>query len=89
MAMLGLLELMASQGVSENEMYRVALQVNAYWFPDTYLAIAQYLQSKGMAWSGADPKEILGADYSSGSGYRQILSQVTAPVQSSGGGCGI
>src|SRR3989344_2080075 len=37
MAMLGLLELMASQDVSEAEMYRVALQVNAYWFTDTYL----------------------------------------------------
>ncbi|MBI2047969.1 MAG: hypothetical protein HYT27_02420 [Parcubacteria group bacterium] len=36
MAMLGLLELMASQGVSEEKMYETALQVNSYWFPDTY-----------------------------------------------------
>ena len=89
MAMLGLLELMASQGVSEKEMYKVALQVNAYWFPDTYLTIAQYLASNGMDWETADPKELLGAKYSSGSGYRQILSQVTVPVQRSGGSCGI
>ena len=33
MAMLGLLELMASQGVSEQDMYKVALQVNTLWFP--------------------------------------------------------
>ncbi|MEK7567185.1 MAG: hypothetical protein AAB527_03580 [Patescibacteria group bacterium] len=34
MAMLGLLELMASQGVSEKEMYDSAAKVNAYWFPE-------------------------------------------------------
>ncbi len=89
MAMLGLLELMAGQGVSEEEMYKVALQVNAYWFPDTYLTIAQYLESKGVDWGKADPKEILGANYSSGSGYRQIVSQVAAPAKKSGGGCGV
>ena len=89
MAMLGLLELMASQNASEKEMYKAALQVNAYWFPDTCLTIAQYLESKGIEWGKADPQELLGANYSSGSGYRQILSQVTAPAQKSGGSCGI
>ena len=89
MAMLGLLELMASQGVSEEEMYVIALQVNAYWFPDTYLTIAQYLAAKGMDWKTADPKELLGDAYSSGSGYQNILSQVTVPVQKSGGSCGV
>lgn len=89
MAMLGLLELMASQGVSEEEMYRVALQVNAYWFPDTYLTIAQYLVSQGSDWNEADPKEILGANYSSGSGYREILSQTTPPAQKNSGSCGV
>lgn len=89
MAMLGLLELMAEKNISEQEMYRVALQVNAYWFPDTYLTIASYLQSKGTSWQRADPKELLGKDYSSSSGYRQIASQVT-PTQGSGGsGCGV
>ncbi len=89
MAMLGLLELMASQGAKEETMYKAALQVNAYWFPDTYLTIAQYLASKGVGWKEADPKELLGADYSSGSGYRRIKSQFTAPIQKSGGSCGV
>src|SRR3990167_1539996 len=67
MAMLGLLELMASQGVSEKEMYKIALKVNTYWFPDTYLTIAKYLQEKkNMSFDKADPKEILGKEYSSG-----------------------
>ena len=33
MAMLGLLELMASQGVGEQDMKKTALTVNSYWFP--------------------------------------------------------
>ncbi len=89
MAMLGLLELMASQGVSENEMYRVALQVNAYWFPDTYLTIAKYLKSKDQSWNKADPKVLLGESYSSASGYQRILSEVEPVKRSSGGSCGV
>lgn len=89
MAMLGLLELMASQGISERDMYKAALQANAYWFPDAYAAIAQYLASKGTDWSEADPKDILGASYSSASGYRRILSQVAAPAKKPGRTCGV
>ncbi|OGI93938.1 hypothetical protein A3A03_03675 [Candidatus Nomurabacteria bacterium RIFCSPLOWO2_01_FULL_40_18] len=33
MAMLGLMELMASKGSSEEEMYKMALEVNNLWFP--------------------------------------------------------
>jgi len=88
MAMLGLLELMASQGVGEQEMYRVALAVNSYWFPETYLTIATYMQKKGVAWEDVSPKEMLGAPYSSSSGYTNISSQVTLPPQGGGsGGC--
>ncbi|MBI2625367.1 MAG: hypothetical protein HYW70_03495 [Candidatus Nealsonbacteria bacterium] len=88
MAMLGLLELMASQGVSEEEMYRVALRVNSYWFPDTYLAIAQYLETKSISFEKANPKEILGYNFSSAWGYRQILNQITPLERKSNSGCG-
>lgn len=88
MAMLGLLEIMASQGVGEEEMYRSALAVNAYWFPDTYVTIAKFLESKGLSWANANPKELLSAEYSSGSGFRAIASQVT-PVKGGGGSCGV
>jgi|SRR3989344_162053 len=89
MAMLGLLELMAFQGLSEEDMYKVALQVNSFWFPDTYITIAQFLNSKGIEWSEVESKEILGAEYSSGQGFSNIKSQI-APVQNKGGGgCGV
>ncbi len=89
MAMLGLLELMASQGVSEKEMYDAALAVNAYWFPDTYLTIGKYLNKKGMSWDKVGAQKILGYDFSSGSGYAQIRSEVEPAKSKSGGGCGV
>lgn len=88
MAMLGLLELMASQGVGESEMYKIALAVNSYWFPDTYLTIAKYLGSQGTPWDQADPKQVLGAAFSSAQGYRQILSKVEPVAPKGGSGCG-
>jgi hypothetical protein len=92
MAMLGLLELMASQGVSEQDMWDIALIVNSYWFPDTYMTIATYMQNKGIDWKNVNSQEILGANYSSSQGYANIASQVIQPQipqQSSGGGCDV
>lgn len=90
MAMLGLLELMASQGVSEQNMWKTALAVNSYWFPDTYLTIATYMKNKGVEWKDVNPQEMLGADYSSGQGFAKIASQVPAPGNHKGsGGCGV
>ncbi len=88
MAMLGLLELMVSQGVSEQEMWKTALAVNSYWFPDTYLTIAAYMKNKGVEWEDVNPQEVLGINYSSASGYARIASQVTSPNASQGGGSG-
>lgn len=89
MAMLGLLELMASQNVSEDDMYRAALAINSYWFPDTYLTIAQFMALKGVSWDQVNPKEVLGGGFSSSQGFRQIAEQVT-PVQSkNSSGCGV
>ncbi len=89
MAMLGFLELMASQGASEEEMYQAALKLNSYWFSDTYLTIASYFNQKGVDWKAVDPKEVLGVNFSSGSGFRRVLQEV-APVQkNTGAGCGV
>lgn len=89
MAMLGLLELMASQGASEQEMYQTALAVNSYWFPETYINLAKYFESQGTPWKKVSPKEVLGADYSSASGYRNILSKIKPVERQSGGSCGV
>ncbi len=89
MAMLGLLELMASQGASEKDMYQAALAVNSYWFPETYINLAKYFESQGTPWKKVSPQEVLGADYSSASGYRNILNKIKPVERQSGGGCGV
>ena len=90
MAMLGFLELMASNGVSENEMYKMALSVNSYWFPGNYMMIAKYFDKRGVDWNDVDAKEVLGDLYSSASGYKEIKSSITPTKQTnSGSGCGV
>ncbi len=89
MAMLGLLELMAANHVSEADMYKTALVVNSYWFPDTYLTIAKLKAKEGTSWQKVDPAEVLGAAFSSSAGFRSVRAKVE-PVQSKGsGGCGV
>ncbi|MBI5138193.1 MAG: hypothetical protein HZA95_00120 [Candidatus Vogelbacteria bacterium] len=89
MAMLGFLEMMASQGVSEQDMWKAALTLNSFWFPDNYLTIATYMESNGIDWTSVSPKEMLGINYSSASGYKKIASKVSVPSQQGGSGCGV
>lgn len=91
MAILGLLELMASQDLTEEQMYEAALAFNSYWFANTYADLAFYFETeKNTQWEDVDPKEVLAAGYSSSSGYQNIKSQIGtipgSPVQ--GGSCG-
>lgn len=90
MAMLGLLEILASQNATEEEMYRAALVVNSFWFPDTYRNIAKYFQEKeNLEWKNVDPKKALGKDFSSGMGYSQILKEIEPVREESAGGCSV
>lgn len=88
MAMLGLLELLASQGATEDQMYKVALEMNRFWFAGQYAVIDQYLESKGRIPSEVSPKEILGKEYSSGSGFGRISSELKGGPQG-GASCGV
>lgn len=91
MAMLGLLELMASQGASEKELYSTALAVNSYWFPQTYLELATYFKEQGQDWKDVDPQLALSQEYSSGQGYQATRAKIKSLPQppSGGGGCGV
>lgn len=94
-ALLGALELAASQGYTKDELYKLALQLNSFWFPQNYVKIAMYLKLvENIDWQNVDPKEIMSAKYSSISGYLQNVEQKLAKLnlpelQSSGGGCGL
>ncbi|MDP2639009.1 MAG: hypothetical protein Q8P06_02465 [Candidatus Azambacteria bacterium] len=89
MAMLGLLELLASQEISEDEMYKIALDVNSLWFPSQYEAIARFMGAKGIKWQDVNPKEILGINFSSASGYAKVESSLPREQNQGGGSCGV
>ena len=91
MAMLGLIELMAVNGASEQEMYDVALKVNSFWFPQTYIELATYFKEQGQEWSEVDSKLALSAEYSSGQGYQTTRQKIKSLPKSpqGGGGCGV
>lgn len=75
-ALLGIIELGASQGLSKEELYKVALEFNSFWFSQTYIQTALYYKLvKNIDWENVDPKEIMSIDFSSVSGWGQNIGQ--------------
>lgn len=90
MAVLGLLELMASQGAREPEMYEAALEFNTYSFSDNYITLAAFFEGQGVGWSEVDAATALGPQFSSAQGAQLVSSQVgdiSGKSNSGGGGC--
>lgn len=90
-ALLGLLELAASQGATLEGLYGVALTANSFWFPEQYSKTALYFSHfHRKSWSEVSPKLVLGSDFSSLSGWeknvndRLLEANVTLPGQSKG-----
>lgn len=75
-ALLGLIELGVAQGLSEKELYKVALQANSFWFPQTYIKTALYYKLvKGIDWEDVNAAEIMSFDYSSAPGWAKNIGQ--------------
>ena len=95
MALLGVLQLMASKNATEKQMYEAAKYFNAFWFPGNYYDIALYFQNKEKkSFKDIDAKTILGKDYSSASGWQSVKQWLADKgfVQQSpkqGGACGV
>ena len=90
MAVLGLLELMASQGATEDELYQAALAFNAYAFSDSYIVLAAYFAAQDISWSEVSAREVLGPEYSSLQGAQRIAAAI-GPIPGTperGGSCG-
>jgi len=91
MAMLGLIELMVSQGFSKEDIYKTALAFNSYWFPETYLNIAYHFDKAGRDYAKVSAKELLSKTFSSAMGYATIAKEAEGlqwPALKSGGSCG-
>jgi len=95
MAMLGLLELMASQDVSLDDMFEAAKYVNAFWYPQQSLEQAVYFQkADGRAFADVDARTILGSQFSSRSGFNTLHQYLgeqgwLPQAPNSGGSCGV
>jgi hypothetical protein len=95
MAMLGLLELMASRGASTQEMYDAAKYVTAFWYPQQMLEVATAFQvSEKVDFAEADSKMVVSNQVASSSGF-QVVHKFLAEnglleqAPSSGGSCGV
>jgi hypothetical protein len=80
-ALLGLMQLMAANGLERDEILRASLQFNSFWFPEQYVKTALLFQLHGVEWKKVDPQEILGFQYSSANGWMQ---NVNAKLQKEG-----
>ncbi len=70
-AMLGLLQLGAAQGKSEEELYAAGLIANLYWFPSHYSKIALYFQEiEDKSLMEIPARDVLSRKFSSGSGFK-------------------
>lgn len=92
MAALALIELLASQNFSKDEIYKTVLAFNSYWFPQTYLDISYHFAKNGRDYTEVPPAEILSKTFSSATGYQVIKKQIgdiAWPTLTSGKGCGV
>jgi len=83
-AMLGLLEMAASQGLEGPELERAALAANSYWFPREHLKTALFFALfEERPWHELPPAELIGARYASASGWQEnvnIALQMTSLI---------
>jgi len=79
MATLGILELMASNGASADEMFEAAKYINAYWFPQQTLETAIYLQvTENTDFASVDARLVVSDRFSSGSGAARVHQDLQA-----------
>ena len=95
MALLGLLELMASQGASVDEMFDAAKYFSAFWFPGQAYEVGLYFKAlNNQDFADIDSRKFVSYEYFSGSGFQQIhqilQSQGLLEAAPGGGsGCGV
>ena len=95
MALLGVLQLMAENGASENEMFEAAKYYNAFWFPSNYYDLALYFKNKeGKKFDQIQAQLMLSKEFSSATGWQVakkwlIDKGIVDQPPKTGGGCGV
>jgi len=73
MAMLGMLELMASNGASEAEMFDAAKYFSAFWFPSQAVDVANFFMTKdGKSFAKLNSRTFVSKEYWSARGLSQV-----------------
>ena len=84
-ALLGLIELGASQGASVDLLFRIARVANSYWFTSQYAMTAMYFTYlRQQPWRTVSPRLVLGPEYSSLSGWQRNVADVLEQKKVSG-----
>jgi hypothetical protein len=92
-AALALTQIAAAGGASAEDIFSALEGFNSFWYPDRYYVLAVAFDQQGQAWEDVDARLVLGAEYSSLSGWKRVA----AGLQSQGlpgklpgqaGGCG-
>lgn len=95
MAMLGILELMASQDATVDEMFMAAKYANAFWFPQQTLEQAIFFKAtQNVDYKDIAPAEIVGQQYSSSTGFQYMHKWLAdngllEQAPKSGNNCGV
>lgn len=95
MAMLGLLQLLASQDATVDEMFAAAKSVNGFWFPQQSLETAVYYKATtNLNYADVDPRLAVSKEIFSGSGYRRVNQWLAAnnlldQSPNNGNNCGV
>lgn len=91
-AALGLAELLASQGATEEQIMEAVKAANSIWFSRQYLELAVYFKAtEGKDWKEVDPWVIVSQKYSSSSGWGKMhkkLQEMGMLQRASGNGSG-
>lgn len=75
-AMLGLIELAVGHDLPEDEIWQLAKVANGLWYPQQYVELAIWFREyEGKDWATVEPQRVLGAEFSSLSGWRRRVHQ--------------
>ncbi|KKQ23455.1 MAG: hypothetical protein US40_C0015G0013 [Candidatus Roizmanbacteria bacterium GW2011_GWC2_37_13] len=95
MALLSVLQLMAANGATEDDMYEAGKYFNGFWFPGNYYDLALYFKNvEGKDFEDVPAKKVLSGEFSSASGWqkaKQVLVNkgIVEKPPAQGGGCGV
>lgn len=95
MAMLGMLELMAAQGATPDELFEAAKYANAFWYAQQTMELAIFFKATQKTdFAQVDPRQLVGRNFSSAAGFQNIHQWLVSNgglQQAPGGGssCGV